>query len=422
MSDAHDRRRGWTPPPRPPWLAGFNALGDRMDIRSIVPLDEESLLAQARRNTGLADFDWGAEGLQHFRALIRAIEEEAKLNYFGRLLTRSDLLIYLEARLGSTEAYRQHPEIEDEVVEAPVFILGFGRSGTTILHEILSQDPQFRAVRRWEAYFPVPSPEESTYHTDPRIAKAEGLMEVYNAISPEWKKMHAFGATLPVEDIEFTYLAFFSEVWPLAFRIGSYERYFNSRDPAYHFHWHRRILKLLQWKYRRRWLLKNPTHLRRIPQLLQIYPDAKFIFTHRDPIASADSVVNVEGAIYHWRTDDPYGGDLSDDFLASADRARRWDKVIEWIETGLIKPGAYSNFLYHEFMSDPWSTIRKTYRELGLTLTEAGLARMKACLDEKPQGVHGRHSYAKRNEDDPVIREERHVYQRYQAYFGVPNE
>ena len=121
-------------------------------------------------------------------------------------------------------------------------------------------------------------------------------------------------------------------------------------------------------------------------------------------------------------TDDPYGGDLSDDFLASADRARRWDKVIEWIETGLIKPGAYSNFLYHEFMSDPWSTIRKTYRELGLPLTEEGFARMKACLDAKPQGIHSRHSYAKRNEDDPVMREERRVYQRYQAYFGVPNE
>lgn len=422
MPGPHDRREHWTPPPRPAWLAEFNRLGALMDIRSIVPLDEESLLAAARRNTGLEDFDWGEEGLQHFRTLIRAIEDEAKLNYFGRLLTRSDLLLYLEARLRITETYRLHPEIGDEVIEQPVFILGFGRSGTTILHEVLSQDPQFRSVRRWEAYFPVPPPEETTYHSDPRIAQAEGLMDVYGAISPDWKKMHAFGGTLPVEDIEFTYPAFFSEVWPLAFRIGSFERYFESRDPGYHFRWHRRILKLLQWKYRKRWLLKNPTHLARIPQLLASYPDAKFIFTHRDPIASADSVVSVEGTIYHWRTDDPYGGDLSDGFLTTEDRARRWDRVIEWIENGVIAPGAYSNFMYHEFMADPWAAVEKTYRELGLPVTEEGFARMRACLDAKPQGVHGRHSYARLDEEDPRRREERRAYRRYQDYFGVPDE
>jgi len=422
MSSTLDRRQGWTAPPRPQWLTGFNALGDLMDIRSIVPLDEDSLLAEARRNTGLSDFDWGEYGLTHFRTLIGAIEQEARLNYFGRLLTRSDLLVYLQARLNITEAYRLNPEIEDEVISEPVFILGFGRSGTTILHEVLSQDPQFRSVQRWEALFPVPSPEQAGYLDDPRIARAQGLMDVFNAISPEWKKMHAFGGTLPVEDIEFTYPAFFSEVWPLAYQIGSYERYFNSQDPAYHFHWHRRILKLLQWKFRGRWLLKNPTHLARIPQLLKFYPDAKLIFTHRDPIASADSVVNVEGTIYSWRTDHPYGGDSSADFLMAGERARKWDNVIAWIESGVIKPGSYANFRYHEFMDDPWQTIRNAFSELGLPLSESGLARMKACLDAKPQGAHGRHAYARLAEEDPAKRAERELYRRYQEYFGVPDE
>ena len=422
MTKQHDRREGWKMPPRPQWLAEFNDLGRLMNIKSIVPLDEDSLLAEAKRNTGLADFQWGDEGLQHFRALIKSIEEQAKLNFFGRLLTRSDLLIYLEARLRINEAYRRNPEIDDEVIKEPVFILGYGRSGTTILHEVLSQDPQFRSVKRWEAYFPVPSPEPATYHTDPRIEKAEGLMEVYNRISPEWKQMHAFGGTLPVEDIEFTYLAFFSEVWPLAFQIGDYQRYFARHDPDYHFYWHKRILKLLQWKYKKHWLMKNPTHMSRIPQLLKYYPDAKFLFTHRDPITSADSVVNVEGTIFSWRTDDPYGGDGDADWLMAEARAKLWENVITWMETGVLRKGSYSHFKYHEFMEAPWATIEKSFRELNLPVTEEGFAKMKAYLDAKPQGKHGRHGYKKMTEDDPIKQAERAAYRRYQEYFGIPNE
>ena len=98
-----DRRERWQPKPRPEWVARLNEEGERLDIRSIVPLDENSLLAQARDNTGLSDF--GDDGwIDHFRVLIRAIEEEAKLNFMGRILTRSDLVQFLERiRLPNTE-------------------------------------------------------------------------------------------------------------------------------------------------------------------------------------------------------------------------------------------------------------------------------------------------------------------------------
>lgn len=91
-SRPYDRRTDWKPAPRPEWVARLNEEGEHLDIESIVPLDEESLLNEARKNTGLDDFGrdrW----LEHFRVLIRAIENEAKLNLTGRILTRSDLLI-----------------------------------------------------------------------------------------------------------------------------------------------------------------------------------------------------------------------------------------------------------------------------------------------------------------------------------------
>ena len=243
--DVKNRRATWTPQSRPQWVKDFNALGDNLDIRGVVPLDEQSLLETARRNTGLDDFE--EDGWRdHFRILLKSIEEDAKLNFFGRILTRSDLLTYLEARLNIVETYKKHPEIDREVIKEPVFILGFGRSGTTILHETLSQDSQFRSVRRWEALFPCPAPEEKTYETDSRIAKAQKRVDVVHALCPEWQAMHAWGGALPVEDIEFTYLAFFSEVWATAMQVTSYEKYFNGQDPAYHFHWHKKVLNLLQ--------------------------------------------------------------------------------------------------------------------------------------------------------------------------------
>jgi len=114
----HDRRTLWQMPPRPAWLSEVNALGSTMDMAGVVPLDEHSLLDAARRNTGLDDFG-DDEWIGHFRRLIRAMEEEARLNFFGRILTRSDLLLYLEARLSVTEAYNRHPEIDAQQITEP---------------------------------------------------------------------------------------------------------------------------------------------------------------------------------------------------------------------------------------------------------------------------------------------------------------
>lgn len=421
--DIADRREEWIPPPRPEWAEQVNELGRLMNIGSVVPLDEESLLAEARRNTGLKDF--GDDGWSlHFRALLRAIENEAELNLVGRLLTRSDLLVYLEARLRVIDTYARYPEIEREEIREPVFILGFGRSGTTILHEVLSQDPQFRSVRRWEAMYPCPPPEAASYATDPRIAQAQRLVDIVHAIAPEWKAMHAWGGELPVEDIEFTYGAFFSEVWGTAFQIPSYERYFQQQDPAYHFAWHKKILKLLQWKYKKsHWLLKNPTHMPRIPQLLAAYPDAKIIFPHRDPITSTDSVVNVLGAIYRWRSDKALSLDSGDDWMAADSRVRIWDDVIAMMESGTLRKGSYTNVLYADFIRDPAGTLTRAYADLGLVMKPAALKKMTDYMALRSQGSHGNSSrYQRTAAGDPRALQEREKYARYQAYFKVPDE
>src|SRR5262245_18819361 len=132
-----DHKLEWTPPERPEWVQRINDEGAHMDIEAVVPLDEESLLASAMRNTGLKDF--GAEDWREpFGVFIEALKEEAALNLLGRIRTRQDFLQFLEARLQIEQTYKEHPEIDDEEIRQPIIIIGQGRSGTTLLHKLLA--------------------------------------------------------------------------------------------------------------------------------------------------------------------------------------------------------------------------------------------------------------------------------------------
>jgi hypothetical protein len=423
MSDTenvYDRRQGWQPRPRPEWVARLNEEGEILDISSIVPLDENSLLAEARKNTGLHDF--GDDGwIEHFQVLIRAIEEEAKLNFMGRILTRSEFVQYLETRLRIQEDYRRHPEIEEEVIHEPVMILGHGRTGTTILHEVMSCDPQFRIVKRWEAMFPSPPPTPEDYETDPRIERADRLITIFDRITPEWKAMHKFGGDLPVECAEYLYACFLSNVFVFSFQIPSYAEHLAKQDPAYTIAWHRRFLKLLQWKYKKdHWLLKNPLWIDQIPRVLEFYPDAKIVLTHRDPVVVSDSFVNVMGTIFWWRTDDPWGGGMLDELVLADGRAETHRNLMRWMEDGTLRPGYVANVQYQDFMHDPIDTIARLCADLRLPCDESARNRMRRYLADKPQGKHGKFEYA--SPDPEHLAAERERFRAYQEFFQVPDE
>lgn len=235
--------------------------------------------------------------------------------------------------------------------------------------------------------------------------------------------MHAQAGDLPVECIEFLYLTFLSEVYYCAFQIPSYVAYFRKQDIRETFWWHERILKLLQWKYKKpHWLLKGPTHMPVLPQLLETYPDAKLIFMHRDQVTTTDSVVSVQGTIYWWRTDDPWSGNMLDDVLMIEGRVKLWDRIIRWMEDGTIPRGQFTNVIYLDFCADPMKAIHGAYRELGLSMSDEAADRIAAYLDAKPKGVFGKHHYRTGGGEPGAAAEERKALRRYYEYFGVPAE
>lgn len=423
MTDrGHDRREHFTPTPRPAWLKTLNDIGTGLDLRGIVPLSAESLLRQATASTGLADFG-DADFVEPLTVLTQAIDSEARMHLGGRLYTRAQFLLFLESRLRIVNWYRRHPEVNREVLDEPVLITGYGRSGTTILFEVLSLDPRFRVVQKWEGLLPVPPPELETYGTDPRILRTQNVTRLLEEMIPEFSALHKLAGTLPIENLELEYPTFLSEVFPMMMHVPSYAAYLRGRDLTATFAWQRKTLKLLQSRYKRdHWLMKSPSHLPHLQRYMDVFPGMRLIFAHRDPIVTADSVTSFLGMLYYQRTDEVWGSGAIESWVLAMgeERARLWDPVIAMIESGRVAKGSYANFHYHRFVTDPIGAVRSVYDDLGMTLTSNVAESMRTYLAGKSKGVSGKHEYEPASTD--LIESERGAYAKYQQYFSVPNE
>lgn len=410
----------WTPPPRPDWVQQVVDEGRHMDIRSLVPLEPAELMATARRNTGFDDFgedSW----LEGFHVFLKALDEEADLHLLGRLMTRSDILRWLEARLGIEAAYAQYPEIEDEVIDQPVIVTGLPRSGTSILFELLSQDPQFGSPRNWEIMFPYPPPETASYHSDPRIERCQHLVTQWNRVVPTYAAMHEMGAEIPNECIVAMSCTFMSENLPGQYQIPSYNAWYYQQDlrPAYAYY--RRMLKLLQWKNpRRHWLLKAPSHLGNLPVVFDTFPDARVVITHRDPIVAQASVTNLLGTLYWMRSSQAFDARAFENLMTPEAGAARLGAVVDLLEQNAVPRDQVHNFLYADLVRQPLPALESLYRNMGQSLSDTAREAMDAYLARKPQGKFGKHQYSLGEQQENARK--RQLYRRYQTYFNVPDE
>lgn len=405
----------WTPPQRPEWVQRVIEEGQHMDIRSLVPLGAEELMDAARRNTGFDDFgsdDW----LEGFHVFLQALEEEADLHLMGRLMTRSDILRWLEARLGIEAAYAQHPEIDDEVIDKPTIVTGLPRSGTSILFELLAQDSRFGSPRNWEMMFPYPPPEAEHYHSDARIERCEHLVSQWSRVVPSYATMHEMGAEIPNECIVAMSCTFLSENLPGQYQIPSYNEWYYQQDLERAYRYYRRMLKVLQWKNpRQHWLLKAPSHLGNLPVLFRVFPDARVVITHRDPIVAQASVTNLLGTLYWMRSSQQFDAGAFEDLMTPEAGAARLNGVVDLLASDALPAGQVNSFLYNDLISEPLKALDSLYSGMDMTLDAANREAMQAYLVAKPQGKFGKHEYS-------VNKQDRALYQRYQDFFGVPDE
>src|SRR5690242_15470202 len=260
------------------------------------PLSAAHLIEMAKRRSQLHHFG-EPEFFEPLSRLLESCHREARLNVIGKLALKNDVLRILRNRLFLERDRRLHPEIANQRIREPVFILGLPRSGTTLLHTLLAADPAHRVPLTWEVMSPSPP---APADRDRRIRNANRDLAMLRWLAPTFENVHATGAELPQECVSLISPTFLSDQFDTMYNIPSYRSWFFAQDlrPAYEFH--RRFLQHLQFGHAaERWILKAPAHMFFAPALLAIYPDAKFVQLHRDPI---DAVASVSSLVTILRT------------------------------------------------------------------------------------------------------------------------
>lgn len=416
-----DPRKAWSPPPRPEWLARLNEEGRCMNIRGIVPLDPQELIETAMRDTGLSDFgddDWR----EPFAMLCRSLEEDAQLTFWGRIKSRHEILLLLENRLRIEQTYKDYPEIEDEEIVNPLMIIGQGRSGTSFLLNLLSASPENGNIATWEAIFPCPPPEAATYETDERIERGHKIADQWNRVVPEVMAMHEHSGYVPQEDVPLLAHSFRNIGWWMVIApVHQYNAYMATVDlePAYRYH--KRILKLLQWKNpRKQWILKNSAALEELRDIIKVYPDVCIVWPHRDPTKSVASTVSILGTMLWGQTDKPFQGNLLDQYMDPKGAAARLDNVIGLIEAGDISKERVCNILYQDLVDDPVETAEKIHAYFGLPFSRESRGVLEDYMRENPRTARPTHTISP--ETRAAVDRDRAAFDHYMKYFGVPSE
>ncbi|WHO37296.1 sulfotransferase [Sphingobium sp. AP49] len=346
------------------------------------------LIDQARQATGLADF--GADGFREgLDILIASADAEAGFNDLGRAAFDAQIVAFLSSRLEVEHWYRQHPEIDEEQIVAPLIGLGLPRTGSTPLSCMLAQDPAVRVIRNWEGRKPCPPPESATQYDDRRIAEAEAAMAQRNRLFPRMRQMVPSTATSPTECQTFMGFDFKSQLFQATAHIPAYIDWFNHRaDLVPTYSYVKRVLKLLQWHCPpRRWRLKNPTHILFIDALDQVFPDARFWMTHRnvaDVIPSVSDLYAELSAPFTDRLDKAWIGAVTADFCETGMR-----RMIAFRDSG--QDHRFFDIDFAAVQRDPYPVLAALYAFMGEELTDETRTRIAAWRASSPRDKHGVH-------------------------------
>lgn len=405
----------WTPPPRPRWVERLNAHGEAAGgPAALVSLDPEELVATARAGTGLSDFggeDWRA----HYDVLLGALEDESQLHLTGRLIARTEILRTLRNRLLLADLWRRRPEVLAEAIPPPVFVVGSPRSGTSILHELLACDPASRCPLMWEMEHPV-----EALAGDALRAVGNAETTFWHDVQPEYETMHANSGELPNECIYMTLHEFLSDHWSGCHVVPSYERHLAKADhrPAYRLH--RRFLQTLQQRARgERWLLKAPSHLFQLPALFDVYPEARVIQTHRDPLKTIPSALSLMATL-KWMRCERVALERAAARTALG-YAHVYRAEIEQRASGALPDERFVDVRYHDLVGDPVGTVRGIYAALGWDFSPALERRVADYIAAKPRGSRGAHRYALADWGLDAD-EERERFRFYRERFAIPEE
>jgi Sulfotransferase family len=352
-----------------------------------VELTVDAVCEAARARTGLADFG-PADFTERLGLQLTEMNADDERTGLGRLLMFGDCTRYAANRLLIHDLLRRHPEILDIPIARPVIVVGLPRSGTTHLVNLLAADTRFRSMPLWESYEPVPNPTEpgEVDGVDPRWTRCNNAWQAMRAAAPLVAAMHPMDPDHVHEEIELQLPDFSSYTLEWVARAPRWRDHYLTSDQSPHYAYMKSILQIMQWhRPRERWVLKSPQHLEQLGPLLNTFPDATIVVTHRDPVAVVQSTITMAcyGARTAYRTTKPewyrdYWTERIGTLLDASLRDRH-----------LLPEGRSVDVFFDRYMADELGTLEQVYQCAGMELTEQARAEITAYQRGHPRGREG---------------------------------
>lgn len=356
-------------------------------------MDAEMLVAGATEQAGTDDFGPDTDAMfEALRVLVRSANEESELSTDAEAVFGGMIGSLLTRRLQIEQCYAEHPEIGDQMIDSVLFGLGLPRTGSTALSYLLAQDPAVRNLRQWEASQPTPPPELADEDQDPRFLAAKEMMNGLGEMPAEIKSMLPSSPNGPAECLELMNLTFRCSMLDCVAQTPSYGDWLMDCDygPAYRYH--ERVVKLLQWhRPPSRWRLKSPAHMFSIDALDAVYPQSRFVITHRDVTKVIPSVASVETAVVRMYTG------KADPLYFGAHCLEMWDIALRRFIAFRDRVGEerFYDIAFEAFQADPIGSTRGLYEWLGEDFTRDAERAMRDwwAQNQSEREQTGGHSY-----------------------------
>lgn len=349
------------------------------------------LHASATKVTGLDDFGDDAY-LEGLRVLLDSYEREARLTPLGNSITRASLRGALVARLLAEASWKQYPGYAEVPIERPIFVTGLSRTGTTALHRLLTADPAHQGLELWLTDVPQPRPPRETWDDNPVYQRIKAGYDRHHAENPDFMGLHYTSADSVEECWRLLRQSMKSVAEECLAYVPSYSRWLSEQDWTDAYQRHRRLLRLIgRDEPGKRWVLKNPSHLFALDELLAVYPDALVVQTHRPPSTTLASTCSLSLA-----ATDGWSTAFTPEVIGRT-QLDLWARgLAEFAEArARHDPARFCDVDYDDFVADPVGTVAGIYRHFELPLTDAALAEMRRVDEQSRSGVRRpSHQYA----------------------------
>ena len=358
-----------------------------------IELESATLIARARSSTGLDDFGDDPSFFERVETYLHALREEAQLSLAGRVTSAAQVGQILANRLLVTDFVRRHPGVHEERIDAPIVIVGLPRTGTTHLHNLMAADPSLRSLPYWESLEPVPPmAEQRGEQPDQRQGRCAAGIWFVNEVMPEFKRMHEMTVEHVHEEIQLLAVDCSTMLFETATSAPMWRDYYKAHDQQSSYDFMKLLLQVCQYQRpalgeaSKRWVLKSPQHLEQIPAVLGTFPDATFVFTHRDPASVVASFVTM--AAYTARVSKQPPLDLHRIGAYWCDRILDlYDGCVRGRD--LVAAGQGIDVHFDAFMRDDIATVHQVYDIAGQPFSASTRAAMDAFMAEHPRGKFG---------------------------------